>query len=191
MTTQIFPTSPVPAGGSREPFWNSGVQAYDSGVKQGVSYWSRPLYEYKIPWKNIEATAQSSLESFYNSMKASATPFFFGDPYDHIITSASIVSTGTAPTSFYMYDVNSYRVYPASGNLTITSALSGTLTEGTDFSVDHETGIIVASLQPTSSDYWYVSSAEFFKKCRFADGAQFIQPIWGQFSIGLTLREEP
>lgn len=191
MTIQIFPTSPIPAGGTREPVWNSGVKNYDSGVKQGVSYWSRPLYRFQIPWQNFARTSQSSLEAFYNAMKASATPFFFGDPYNHIVTSALIVGTATSPTSFYMYDINSYKVFPASGNLTITSNLSGDLTEGVDFSIDHDTGIIVASLQPSSLDYWYVTSAEFFKKCRFVGGAPFYQRLWNQFSASLTIEEEP
>jgi len=191
MTKPIFPTSPVPAGVSFEPKWNSQVHHYDSGVGQGASYWSRPLYTYRIPFRNIAYAGQSSLQAFFNARKGTAESFFMSDPNVFNINSVQFVSTGTSVATLYLYDTNSFRVYPASGNLTITSALSGTLTEGTHFSIEHNTGIIdISGLAPDSADYWTATSVHFFKNCRFSAGMPMNTILWQQYSFDIMIDEE-
>lgn len=190
MTIQVFPTSPPPADLSHRPFWASNRHIFDSGKRQGFAGRSRPLYRFTIPFKNIPLSQQTSLEAFVNSLQADKSSFFFGHPYDQIVGSAQLVNTGTIATTIFLYDINSYAVYPASGGMTITSVLSGTLTQETDYQLEHDTGILnITSLPPDSTDIWTVQSTWFFKKVGLVGGISFSSPLWSQFSTGIRIEE--
>lgn len=183
----IFPTSPLPADMSREPFWGGSVQQYDSGLEQASTAYVKPLMRYQVGLQNVPRSKQSSLHAFWNSCKGNVIPFLFKDPYDFRANGTICVRTGTAARSFFVRTAEGYPVIPQSGALRITSNLSGTLTQGTHYSFDQDTGVFSAHLAPSSRDFW-VASCEYFRKCKF-DSYNESSKIWEQFNGSVSFHE--
>lgn len=190
MTIQTFPTSPPPTLDMRRPFWASKRHIFDSGARQGFSPRSRPTYQFALNMRNKPLSQINSLEAFINSLQADKGEFFFGDPYDQVVGSAQLFGPLTTATTVFLYDINSYAVYPASGGITIISAMSGSLIQNTDYQLDNDTGILnITSLPPNSADIWTVQSTWFFKKVGLVGGVSFQSPLWSQFNTTLRLEE--
>lgn len=184
----VFPTSPVPAPLGRSPHWNESIFNYDSGGRQGITAYQKPLMGYTINISNMPRTKQRSLFHFYNQQRGMVTPFLFQDPYDDPVAGTIVVRTGTHPSSFRIFDANSFYVIPRSGGTLITSALSGALTPGSHYVIDHSTGIVVASLLPASADFW-TASCDFFRKVAFNQQYDEVSNIFDNFNGNLTLQE--
>ena len=184
----IIPTSPLPAAMDREPFWNNNTTRFDSGKYQASTPYRKPLYRYTFSIGNFPRSKQSSLHAFYNTLKGKMTPFLMQDPYDYSSPGGIVVATGTAPTSFMLINSSGWSLFPKSGSVLLTSNLSGNLTQGSHWVLDGDTGIIVASMRPTSADYWYVKSAEYYRKVVFTNFAES-SPIWGQFNGQISIEE--
>lgn len=166
MPLPIWPTSPVPAGINRTPFWGDSVQEYDSGLSQGSTAFSKPLMRYSLSFNNMARIRQNSLSALYNACRGGVLPFLFKDPYDFRANATICVRTGTAVRSFFVVTAEGYPVIPQSGTLRITSTLSGVLTQGTHYSFNQDTGVFSTHIAPSSADFW-VASCEYFRKCRF------------------------
>lgn len=182
-----FPTSPVPADMTREALWGAAVQQYDSGVEQASTAFVKPLMKYSITLSNLPRSKQSSLHAFWNACKGQVTPFLFKDPYDFRANGTICVRTGTAARSFFIRTAEGYPVIAASGTIRITSTLSGTLTQGTHYSFDQDTGVFSTHITPSSSDFW-VASCEYFRKCKF-DSYQENSKLWNSFGGSISFHE--
>ena len=187
MTLNIWPLSPAPADLTREPTWNDQSYRYDSGVRQGSTPWVKPLYKYSFSLTNIPRSKQSSLNLFYSRQRGGVTPFLFQDPYDFPVNGKVCVNTGTNPTTFYAFDESSFYVIPKSGSLRITSNLSGALTQGSHYILNQDTGVITASMRPSSSDFW-TASCEYYRKCFFTQYSE-ASNLWDNFSGNVSFEE--
>lgn len=184
----IFPTSPLPAALDREPFWGNNVTQFDSGLYQGSTPYLKPLYRYNMSFQNIPRSKQSSLHAFYNARKGKMSPFLMQDPYDYSATGGVVVATGTNVSSFLLANSDGWTLFPKSGSILLTSNLSGNLTQGSHWVMNGDNGIIVASMRPTSTDYWFIKSAEYYRKVVFSNFAEN-SSIWNQFSAQISIME--
>lgn len=188
MTLAIWPISPAPADMDRQPLWNEAKYEYDSGAMQGASPWARPHMQYSFSLRNMERSKQSSLFAFWNALKGRTTPFLFMDPYDNMVNSTVCANSGFTGTSFYIYDQNSFAVIAQSGNLLITSALSGALPNSW-YVLDQDTGIIVRSGAKATADVW-TASCGYYKKVSFIRQYGETSNLWNNFSGQVTFKEQ-
>jgi hypothetical protein len=183
MPLQIFPSSPMP-GLTRVPGWQERQIIYDSGKYQGSSPLVKPLYNYRGSYKNRPIGPQTSLAAFINTHKK-VDPFLFKDPYLNRADNLSRVFTDV--TSFYLYDADSFWVIPDSASLLITSTLSGELTNGSEYILDQDTGIIVNSIAVTSDTLTW--SCSYFKKGVFQGQYSESSMLWENFDISFVIQE--
>lgn len=172
----------------RQRYWGESSVKFDSGAYQSSTPYVKPLYTFSIALANIPRSKQSSLSAFYDEMRGRVTPFLIQDPYDFNAATGIVVTTGTAPTSFFLKTPTGFPVFAKSGSVVITSNLSGALTQNSHWVLDGTTGIIVASMRPTSADFWTVTSGEFYKKVAFTEYAEN-SPIWNIFNGSVTIQE--
>ena len=191
MALNIFPSSPLPAGLTREKFWNENITRYDSGARQGLTPFLRPLYRWSVPWSNINEIKQVVISEFWDTQKGQTTPFLMKDPDTFRINSVLAVNTNftTLPVSANLYDTKSYFIRADTTTIgSFTSALSGFVVLGTDYNYDQDTGMLTVH-SINSGDFWTVSSAQFFHKCAFASSYKEQMIIWNQFSVRLEIEE--
>jgi hypothetical protein len=180
--------SPLPADLTRDPQWGESAIRYDTGARQASTPYVKPLYRFTINFTNIPRSKQSSLEAFYNDRRGKVEPFLMQDPYDFASHGGIVVNTGTSPTSFWAVTARGYPVIAKSGHLRLVSALSGTLTQGSHYNIDQSTGLIVASLRPSSADFWTATSLEFYKKVAFASYSEQSR-FWNVFGGSFVIEE--
>ena len=187
---EIFPVSPLPAQMTRKLRFNAAVARYDSGARQAFSPWSKPLYEWQIPWKNINETKQATLQSFANDMFGPVTAFLMKDPYDYRINSVLLCSTNqTNGSTLYIFDTKSFYVRADTTTVaTLTSNLSGYVSLGTEFSYEQDTGILTINTIG-ATDFWTVQSAQYFRKVAFKDDYSDQSPIWNIFNTNIAIEE--
>lgn len=190
MAYPIFPSSPLPGGIQRQKKWNGNQANYDSGAFQGFTAWTQPRFLWNVPWKNINDTKQNTLASFVDSVRGTTDLFLIKDPYDYVIASVTLVTTNfTQGSTLQTFDARSYHVRIDTNDIaTLTSALSGFVTLGTEFTYDQDNGIMLVNTI-NAVDHWSVNSAEFFRKAHFKNDYSDISPIWNQFQVTLVIEE--
>lgn len=186
----IFPTSPLPANMTREPFWNESTTKYDSGARQGISPYLRPLTKYTIPFRNINEVKQAALFSFYNLQKGMTTPFLMKDPIDFRVNSVFVTSGDvTEPASLGMFDLSSFFIRVDTTTIgSMTSNKSGFVTLGSEYDYDQDTGNLTVKSIDTD-DFWRADSLQYFRKCAFERAYRETGIIWNQFSLNLVIEE--
>lgn len=191
MALNIFPSSPLPAGLTREPFWNTSKIRYDSGARQATTPYKRPLMRYNIPFKNVNEVKQSAVFSFWNLQKGTTTPFLMKDPIDYLINSVFVVSGDAVsePASLGVFDVTSFFVLVDTTTIgSLTSNKSGFVTLGSEYDYDQDTGkLTVRSID--NDDSWTAQSLSYFKKVAFEAQYRETGIIWNQFGFVLRIEE--
>jgi hypothetical protein len=187
---EIFPVSPLPANMTRTFKFNVSVQRFDSGARQAVTAWSKPLYEWRIPWRNMNETKQNTLASFAKDMFGPLTPFLMKDPYDYRVNSVVAVSTSqTQGGTLQIYDVKSFFIRVDTTTVsTMTSNLSGYVSLGTEYDYDQDTGALTVNTI-AATDFWTVASAQYFRKVAFKEDYSDQSPIWNIFNSNITIEE--
>lgn len=190
MALNVFPTSPLPAGLQREFDWAENVTKYDSGARQAVTPYVRPLYKWSVPWQNINDVKQSGLSSFFNLQKGMTTPFLMKDPIDFRVNCIFLTSGNvTEPVSTNLFDLNSFFIRADTTTIgSITSNKSGFVTLGSEYDYDQDTGLLTINSIDTD-DYWTVESLQYFRKCAFEGPYRETGIIWNQFSVRLQIEE--
>ena len=190
MALNIFPTSPLPAGLTRAPFWNESVAKYDSGARQATTPYVRPLMKYQIPFRNINEIKQSGLFSFYNLSRGMTDTFLMKDPIDFEVNSVLVVTTNqTDPVSTNIYDLSSYFIRVDTTTLgSLTSNKSGFVTLGSEFDYDQDIGLLTIN-SIDIDDFWTAQSLQYFRKCAFEQQYRETGIIHNQFSVNLTIEE--
>jgi len=187
----IFPVSPIWADMSREPLWRAEVNKFDSGLRQGATIFSRPLYRYILNGKNMNEVKQALLENFWNDadLKGMTSPFLMKDPYAYLSESV-IQATSTDMTSgdgFYFRQVDSWTIIPDSAAIYIEDPRSGEMISTSHYVMSQDNGWCHL-LVPVSS-HW-VSSFEYFRKVAFESTLNLSSPVWNIFSLsGLVIEE--
>ena len=192
MALNIFPTSPLPAGMTRAPFWNESTAKYDSGARQGTTPFLRPLMKYVIPFRNINEVKQSALFSFYNLQKGMTTPFLIKDPIDFRVNSVFVASGDPVvePASLSVFDLSSYFIRVDTTTIgSMTSNKSGFVTLGSEYDYDQDTGkLTINSID--DDDSWHAESLQYFRKAAFEQQYRETGIIWNQFALNLTIEEQ-
>lgn len=190
-TIPVWPMSPTPLPLNREALWGAAIVEYDNGDTQGQTGWERELWKFSFTFRNQQPAFTNSLTAFVCDRRGPVRPWFFSDPYDMHVNSQLLQNTGTAVVTMeLMHPVCSYHVYPNSAFLTtLTSALSTTLSLGTDFNLDHDSGYITLVVSPNSDDYITANSTQFFRKVRFASDYRDTSPLWQIFNGQVHFRE--
>lgn len=188
---QIFPVSPLPANISRRRSWGEAVTEYESGAQQASTAWQYALSRMNIPFSNVASECRNSLIDFIDSTKGRVKPFLMKDPDEYFVSSAGHAYTGV--TTFRLFDTRSIPIFPDSANLNIFSVLSAAvLVNGSDFTLDQDTGILTYITTPSATDSWSVRSTEFFKKWAFNQDYRDVSPrVWSLFDVQLDLKELP
>jgi hypothetical protein len=179
----------VPADLSRSQRWGGNVAKYDAGGRQGLTPWQKPLYTYQLGFTNVTSTKRDQIVSLVNSVKGTVYPFWFADPYD-AVGSAMVVRSGITTGSVRVFDTNSFSIRPASLQVsTLFSALSGYVTNGTEFNYNMESGYVVL-VTKSSTDVWGVRSlSTLFKKCFFDEDYTDQSRLWSIWNTGLVFEE--
>lgn len=192
MAYPTFVFSPLPAALDRTFDWGESLTLYDSGEQQGQSPYSRPLYRWSVPIKLMTEAKQPALLQFVNSIRGQVGVFLMKDAYDFRVSSVLAVRSGiTNAATLFLYDTNSYRVRPDSIFISsMTSALSGYVRLGVEYSLDQDTGIVTVNTKATS-DIWGVRSLEYFRKCRLNNGYRDASGLWNTWTTNLSIVELP
>lgn len=190
-TLPVLVTSPTPLPLQREIMWGENIQHFDNGQTVGSTGWQRELYKWRFTFRNQQPAFVNSLTAFVCGRKGMTRLFFFSDPYDMHVNSQVLQNTGTATQTLeLMHPVCSYHVFPNSAFLgTLTSALSGTLSLGIDYALDHDGGWITLNVTPHSGDYITVNSTQFYRKVRFDRNYADQSPLWQIFGGEVALLE--
>jgi len=185
---EIFPVSPLPA--ATTTLFRDGVneQQFDNGARHASTAWTKILRSWQISFNSIPRTQQQSLSAF-NARFGRLRTFLMKDPYDFEIDSLEIGFT-TGSNTFYIRDESGFSVIPDSADLTIVSASSGTLTQGTDYTLDQASGIVTYVLTPDGGDSWSVQTTTYFRKCAFGQNYRYVSPrVWNNFNLVLEVKE--
>ena len=185
----IFPLSPPPASMEREPFWNTQVLNYDSGVDQAHTGWDKPLYRFSIPWQNMPVSKLNSIEAFWHDRKAFLKPFLFQDPYFNTISAYVMKAGGTAIKTGYMLNNFGHRSFPMSGSISMTSTLSGAYLIGSHYTIDSLTGVVNFVNTVAAADVITINSAGYYLLCRFSAPLRSQSPIWQHFNLPIQIVE--
>ena len=184
----IWPASPMPVL-AREIDWGETDTMFQTGRAQTSTALSQPLMRWNIPFTNVMSADRRQIYNFYMNMKGPVGRFLMMDPDDFHVASAGI-SFITGVNTFLGRNEFGHRVIPASGHINIVTVLSGTLTNGIDYTLDQDTGIMTYVLTPSATDSWSVQSTDFFRKCKFAGGYQDASPrVWSTFNITVKVEE--
>jgi hypothetical protein len=189
----IFPVSPVPTELSRTFDWGENTVKFDSGLIQTMTPRSRPLYQYQMPFQNINIVKQSLLTVFVNSVKGRVFPWLFKDPYDNAVNSVMAVRSGYASGSpgLSLYDTMSFFLRADTTTIgSLFSSLSGYVRLGVEYNYDQDTGSFSINTKAVT-DVWGVRSMQYFRKCRFTAPYADTSPVWQQFNTTVKFEEVP
>lgn len=191
MALPIFPVSPLPAEIRRTLRVNANVARYDSGARQGFSAWKKPLYRWEVPFRNMNEIKQNTLAEFSKDVFGPVMPFLMKDPYDYTVASVTLVNTNqTQGSTLQTFDTRSYSIRIDTTDIaTLTSALSGFVTLGSEFGYDQDTGIMTVNTI-NAGDHWSTpTTVEYFRKVAFADDYSDTSPIWNIFNTNIVIEE--
>lgn len=191
MALLIFPSSPLPGGLRRKKDWNGNYARYDSGAGQGFTAWTQPRFEWGVPWKNINEIKQGVLSTFVDSVRGMVDPFLIKDAYDYQVGSVQFVNSNqTQGSTLQTFDVRSFHIRVDTTFIgSLTSAVSGFVTLGSEYDYDQDNGIITVNTF-TALDIWSnPSTIEFFRKVHFKNEYSDTSPIWNQFQVALVIEE--
>lgn len=186
----IWPNSPMPTV-QREIDWGGTSHRFATGRQQSSTAQAKPLFRWNVPFTNVGSACRALVYDFYTSprIKGDVGRFLMKDPDDFLVSSAGVTFT-TGVNTFFARDKNGYSIIPASGQLNIVSVESDTLTNGVDYTLDQDTGIMTYVLTPSATDSWSVQSTEYFRKCKFSGNYRDASPrVWAQFNIQLQIEE--
>lgn len=191
MALAIFPSSPLPGGIQRKKRWNGNDVMYDSGAGQGFTAWTQPLYEWNVPWRNINETKQNTLAYFADQMRGMVLRFLMKDPYDYQVGSVLVVAAGTTAGSYQTFDINSFHIRVDTTYIgSLTSTLSGFVTLGTDYDYDQDTGVLNITGKASADAWSLVATGEYFRKVHFKQDYSDTSPIWNQFQVNVMIEEQ-
>jgi hypothetical protein len=187
----IWPVSPLPAGMDRSPFWKLDENFYDSGAYQAMTTYLRPLYQYTIPFQNFTETKQATLIAFWNQQRrAGNQPFYMKDPYDYQVSSVIVANSGVlSAATLQIFDANSFFIRVDTATIgTFLSALSGSVTLGTQYQYNVDSGILTVTSKAIN-DVWTGVSMQYWRKLVFSNQYRETAVMWNLFSATVEMKE--
>jgi uncharacterized protein (TIGR02217 family) len=178
--------------------WATAVVSY--GLKeQRNQIWSRPKRSWSINWAALKATARAALQEFFGRAHGKFRPFYYTDRDDYACgfsdwsyTAAGGETTVQLGKDYYKGEAEEWSedkkaIVPAATYARTVKIDAATLTEGTEFTLDSDTGIIdftggsapngaLSAAEVVTADYQFYFVVRF-REDRFVD--RLIAPgIW-------------
>lgn len=143
-----------------EEEWHTDVVPYDTGKEQRNQTWERPKRHWVLPYNAIITIYRNKLKELCSRSKGMYNIFLFEDPYDYecALTECSITAIAAQvafqliKTYYYAetekWDEKKTRIQPSSIFLPVIKVDGVTKTEGVDYDLDDDTGIITFGVAP-------------------------------------------
>jgi uncharacterized protein (TIGR02217 family) len=152
-----FPDT-VSEGAIGGPVFNTHVYEGYSGVEQRGVAWRRPRHTYKIDFGIRTDDDMYDVREFFMSMKGRLTGFRYKDWSDFEL-SAETIGTGDGSTTEFQitktytsgalsFVRNIFKIVASTVTVTVNSV---EVTEGVDYTVNYNTGVITFSVAPTNT----------------------------------------
>lgn len=155
------------------PEWKTDVVDYDTGLEQRNQIWERPKRHWILPYNVMLREFRDKLLELFSRAKGKANVFLFEDPYDYqcSLTECSITAIADQ-TNFQLvkeyygstseaWTENKTRIQPSEIFPPIVKVDGVTKTEGVDYTLDDDTGIVAFGVAPgvgkviTANYYFY------------------------------------
>lgn len=191
MTYPVYPHSPPPADFERSPNWAEEQTRFDVGAAQNSTTYFRPLYSYQLQYQNAQDGREQQLEDFFNSLRGGVGFFFFTDPMTkhHFSDSAATGFFVNSRQGRFYTKTDSWRVIPASGSFTLSSALSGDLSLGVHYAFSQDNGFFTVFTTALNSNDVYGWRGTFYHKCMFDPKFRARSRLWNNFGFTLSFDE--
>lgn len=164
----------------KEITWPARSVRYASGTSQRGQLTSRPIRKWHINWELMDKAGRDTLIEIFNRVRGSVDVFLWEDSDDYqCLATECIIVAIAAQTEFQLiktyypsesdsFTENKTRIQPGSIYAPIVKVDNVTKTEGVDFTLDDNTGVLTFSVAPgvgavVTADYRF-----YFPAC-FAD----------------------
>lgn len=171
---QRFPEC-ISFGSTGGPGFKTSVFEVDSGLTSRIQEWSRLRAQYTVTFENATPEDMEELEDFFYGMHGQAIGFRFKDWLDYQIASQNVfIGDGVTKVFqiFKRYESGGYiydRLIKKTVPLTMELKLDGvTLTEGVDFYVIDDFGLISMVNTPAAGAVGQITYLEFDVPVRFS-----------------------
>lgn len=173
------------------PGFNTTVLVLSSGAEKRNINWQRTRAKYDVSHGVKSREDMDELLAFFYARYGRAHSFRFKDWADYQLSTQIIGVGDNSETDFqitktYVSDAYTYVrniTKPVSGTLTGVTVDAVAQTEGGDYTVDYETGIITFSSPPGSGLDVAVAACDFDVHCRFeTDEMNITQDFWETMS---------
>lgn len=168
------------SGGRRRMFqWFTDEVQYDTGKRQANNIWPQPMRHWWITWQWLTAAGRNKLIEVFNRARGKASTFLYECVWDYACTYADwshTLTTGETTTqlkkTYYPGETeewteNKTKIQPSSVYAPTIKVNGTAKTEGVDFTLDDETGIITwTGFSPTTgqvltADYRFYFEVHF------------------------------
>lgn len=153
--------------------WFTDLVSFDTGKEQRNQVWSRPKRHWILPYNVLLKAYRDKLLELCSRAKGIYNIFLFEDPYDYECALADCSITAVAAQvdfqlikTYYgseseTWDENKTRIQPGTIFPPVVKVDSVTKTEGVDYTLDDDTGIVTFGAAPgagkviTANYYFY------------------------------------
>lgn len=190
--TPRFPED-ISFGSRGGPEFSTAVLKLASGYEQRNQNWITALHKYNVAYGIKDREQMDTLREFFFARAAKARGFRYKDWADYIsgATALTVLGDGLNTTfqleKLYVSGAVTYvrdLIKPVSGTLTGVTVNAVPQTEGVDFTVDYNTGIVTFTSAPLASEVVAYTSLEFDVPVRF--DTDFLDPefeFWETLSV--------
>ena len=180
--------------------WATDLVSFDSGREQRNQLWEQPIRHWTLTYDVLAAVPRNLLAELFRRAKGRYTVFLFEDPNDYEcgLTECSITAIA-AQVNFQLiktyygasaqtWNENKTRIQPSTEYAPIIKVDAVAKTEGVDFTLNDDTGIITFGAAPgvgkvITADY------RFYYPVRFDldvyDETTLVQDLWSMGGIPL------
>jgi uncharacterized protein (TIGR02217 family) len=134
--------------------WFTDIVDYDTGKEQRNQIWERPKRHWVLPYNVLLTEYADKLRELSSRAKGASVVFKFEDPYDYecALTECSITAVAAQvlfpliksyyPNESETWDETKTRIQPGSIFPPVVKVDGATKTEGVDYTLDDDTGVV-------------------------------------------------
>jgi Conserved hypothetical protein 2217 (DUF2460) len=89
----------------KQPMWSNKIQTSTSGKETRTSFWSYPVWDYKISYDFLRSGIQAEMQTligFFNSRQGNYDSWLFNDPDDNSVSFQSLGTGDGSTTAFQL-----------------------------------------------------------------------------------------
>ena len=158
--------------------WKTDIATYDTGTEQRNQVYSRPIRQWQLPYRTLNRNQRDKILELFSRARGQYTTFLFEDPYDHVceLTECSITAVAAQvdfqlvktyyPGETEEWTEDKIRIQPSENFPPIVKVDGVTKTEGADYTLDDDTGIVTFAVAPgagkiITANYWFYYKVRF------------------------------